>query len=158
MKPQLSNPTAYRRYRAMLNTARWRAVRAAALAAADYICADCHAFGIITAATEVHHIVPVGAACAEGEAERRMYDPANLVALCARCHRERHRALRREGFRAIRRGQAAADADAANRLFGTDDRTATGGAVFSDRGEGVKTQTPPRVCAPPSAKFENAKS
>lgn len=42
----------------MLNTTRWRKLRALHLARHPF-CADCAAEGVVTPATEVHHIRPV---------------------------------------------------------------------------------------------------
>lgn len=58
--------------------ARWRKVRAMALARQP-LCCDCQRAGRTTAATEVHHI--------DGNPRHNAFD--NLMPLCKRCHSRR---------------------------------------------------------------------
>lgn len=76
-------------YRKLINSRRWRRLRTAELARHP-LCADCAAEGYVTAATEVHHLVPVESGRDEAHRAALAYDPANLMALCAGCHRRRH--------------------------------------------------------------------
>ncbi len=83
------NDTAYHR---LLNTPRWRGLRAAQLGREPF-CADCARHGVTEPATEVHHVVPVERERDPERMRRLAYDPMNLVSLCRRCHRERHRSM-----------------------------------------------------------------
>lgn len=80
-------------YHRLLNTQRWRRLRAAQLDGCP-LCADCRAEGVLTPATEVHHAVPVETARSSAEMARLAYEPLNLVSLCADCHHRRHREMR----------------------------------------------------------------
>ena len=51
------------------------------------LCKDCLDNDLTTPATEVHHIVPIA------QDPSRRLDVTNLVSLCHRCHKERHRNL-----------------------------------------------------------------
>lgn len=82
-----------REYRRMIHTGRWLRLRREVLTRHP-LCARCEAEGYVTAATEVHHRVPVESAVNPGERERLMYDPKNLVPLCHRCHVKTHTELR----------------------------------------------------------------
>lgn len=84
------NGSAYHR---LLNTRRWRRLRAAQLDLCP-LCADCRAEGVLTPATEVHHAVPVETARSAAEMARLAFEPLNLVSLCAACHTRRHKELR----------------------------------------------------------------
>ncbi len=66
----------------------WKKVRAKFMKEHP-LCEDCRQKGLVTPATEIHHIVPV----AQG-GER--FDEKNLVALCHRCHMARHGKLSQE--------------------------------------------------------------
>ena len=80
-------------YNRLINSARWRAIRAQQLAEHPF-CELCAKKGLYyqTGATEVHHIVPIDSARTEEEAERLAYDPANLSSLCHKCHSKLHAA------------------------------------------------------------------
>ncbi len=84
------NGSAYHR---LLNTSRWRELRARQLSCHP-LCEDCMKMGLIIPATEVHHVVPVESAGDRERMTRLAYDPGNLVSLCPTCHTERHRQLR----------------------------------------------------------------
>ena len=58
---------------------RWRAFRAAALAASP-LCADCLARGVVTPATEAHHVAKLR------DAPERRLDPSNVMSLCRAHH------------------------------------------------------------------------
>lgn len=87
----------YRRsglYRRMINSARWQRLRNAVLRDSCGLCFDCRQLRRLNvAATEVHHIEPVEWITDAEKMERRMFDPSNLVALCHRCHVQRHKEL-----------------------------------------------------------------
>ena len=62
----------------------WRGLRASYLA--EYpLCQDCEHRGTVTAASEVHHVVPISV-----DKTRRL-DWSNLRSLCGACHVEQHR-------------------------------------------------------------------
>lgn len=93
------NGSAYHR---LLNTARWRRLRAAQLDLCP-LCADCRTEGVLTPVTEVHHVVPVETARSSAEMARLCYEPLNLVSLCAACHYRRHKELRSHSAEESRR-------------------------------------------------------
>ena len=82
-------------YNRLINSARWRAIRAQQLAEHPF-CELCAKKGVYyqTGATEVHHIVPIDSARTEEEAERLAYSPDNLSSLCRACHNKLHAADR----------------------------------------------------------------
>lgn len=59
--------------------AQWRKLRLWFLQR-NPLCADCRKHGYVTAAYEVHHIVPIA------QAPERRLDPDNLASLCKPCH------------------------------------------------------------------------
>ena len=79
-------------YSALINTTRWQRLRAEKLHR-DPLCERCKQRGIITAAEEVHHIIPVESGCMLPEMTRLAYDAANLMSLCHRCHEALHREM-----------------------------------------------------------------
>lgn len=89
-------------YRKLINTTRWLRLRRNVLTAHP-LCQRCEAEGRITAATEVHHRVPVESAFMYDDKRRLMYDPDNLVALCHACHVRTHTEMGRCGKEATRR-------------------------------------------------------
>jgi 5-methylcytosine-specific restriction protein A len=58
---------------------KWRRFRNAVLMRSP-LCVDCGRLG-----EEVHHLVP------RSRAPELMYDAANVVVLCSKCHEQRHR-------------------------------------------------------------------
>lgn len=79
-------------YRALINTTRWRKLRAAKLSAQP-LCERCQHMGYVTGATEVHHRRPVEWAKGWHGQSQRMYDMANLMSVCHRCHVEIHKEM-----------------------------------------------------------------
>lgn len=87
-----------RQYQQLLNARRWKELRAWKLQQCP-LCERCReegeAAGIkggyITAAVDVHHIVPVETAKTLQDMERLCYDPRNLKALCIPCHIKTHK-------------------------------------------------------------------
>ena len=69
---------------ALRKTARWQRLRAHVLRR-DPLCVACKAEGRVEPATQVDHIVPVVALIRAND-EERVFDPANLRALCRSCH------------------------------------------------------------------------
>lgn len=55
------------------------------------LCEDCLQNGIITAGTEVHHVIPLTPQTVDDA--RFSIDPDNLVLLCHDCHMARHAAM-----------------------------------------------------------------
>lgn len=53
-------------------------------------CVRCAERGEVSAATEVHHVVPVEHGLNDAERERLMFSPSNLQALCHACHVAAH--------------------------------------------------------------------
>lgn|SRR5574344_51848 len=86
-------------YQTLIHTTRWLSLRRDTLTAHP-CCQRCASAGLITAATEVHHINPVEEAYTRAERMRRMYDRHNLMALCHSCHVQIHTELGRSGKQA----------------------------------------------------------
>lgn len=80
-------------YHKLLNTARWRALRAWQLARAPF-CEDCLKEGVYTEATDVHHRTPIRQSAPRVEMEAVAYDKWNLVSLCRACHCRRHKEMK----------------------------------------------------------------
>lgn len=80
-------------YLKLLNTTRWRKIRATHLDAHPF-CAECLTKGVLMPADCVHHITPVESATSVAMMERLAYDMQNLQSLCNDCHAAIHKALR----------------------------------------------------------------
>ena len=80
-------------YNKLIHTGRWLRLRRDV----------CEQEGKITPATEVHHVRPVEEAVGKAERRQRMYDPANLRALCHDCHVRTHTELGRCGKAATKK-------------------------------------------------------
>jgi 5-methylcytosine-specific restriction endonuclease McrA len=83
-------------YKRMIHTARWLRLRRDALTRHP-LCRRCEEEGYVTAATEVHHVVPVENGVTAAEKERLMFDPSNLRPLCRACHILTHKEMGRCG-------------------------------------------------------------
>lgn len=86
------------RYQKLLNSKRWKELRAWKLAQTQGYCEICYAEGwrgVDALAVDIHHKIPVESVIDQGEAAmaRVCYDPNNLVALCIRHHTEIHQAM-----------------------------------------------------------------
>ena len=100
-KTQTRNMSRNRDYQRLLNDRRWRELRAWKLAQCP-LCERCIAEGeaagipggYVSAAIDVHHVVPVETAKSIHEMERLCYDPRNLQALCIPCHIKTHQEAR----------------------------------------------------------------
>ena len=84
-----------REYQKLLNSKRWKLLRAEYLRAHP-LCEDCKAQGFIVAAVDVHHIVPVESAKSPAEMEALCFNVHgnNLRALCIPCHIRVHQEAR----------------------------------------------------------------
>lgn len=85
-----------RDYIELIHKAWWQRLRRDKLSDCP-LCERCKEQGRITAATEVHHIIPVETALTRQEKERLMYDYTNLRALCHDCHVWEHTSMGRSG-------------------------------------------------------------
>lgn len=83
-------------YIRLIHTAKWVRLRRDKLTTHP-LCERCEDIGRVTAATEVHHIIPVENGLTKAEKERLMYDPTNLRALCHDCHVKTHTEMGRCG-------------------------------------------------------------
>ncbi len=86
------------RYQKLLNSKRWKELRAWKLAQTQGYCEICYAEGwrgVDALAVDIHHKIPVESVIDQGEAAmaRVCYDPNNLMALCIRHHTEIHQAM-----------------------------------------------------------------
>lgn len=106
-------------YQKLIHTGRWLRLRCDVLSVHP-LCQRCANEGRITAATEVHHIRPVEEAITYGDKRQRMYDPANLMALCHDCHVKVHTELGRSGKEATKKRNEKQLADVVQRFFGND--------------------------------------
>lgn len=79
-------------YRKLINSSRWQRLRTEVLIRHP-LCQDCEANGLITPATEVHHITPIKDGINLAHQRQLAYDSTNLRALCHACHVEAHRSL-----------------------------------------------------------------
>ena len=92
-------------YVQLIHTERWLQLRKAKLTAQP-VCERCEAQGILTPATEVHHVTPVEDGLTYSAKVRLMYDPHNLRALCHACHVQTHIELGRGGKAGAKRRAA----------------------------------------------------
>ena len=86
------------RYQKLLNSKRWKELRAWKLAQTQGYCEICYREGwrgIDALAVDIHHIVPVESVIDQGEAAmaRVCFNPNNLMALCVRHHSETHKSM-----------------------------------------------------------------
>ena len=89
----MASKSAY--YTHLINSTRWRRLRAAQLTHHPY-CQRCETlYQLITPATCVHHVEPVEGAHSQSEQAALMFNPTNLQSLCYQCHKDIHQA---EGY------------------------------------------------------------
>ena len=86
------------RYQKLLNSKRWKELRAWKLAQTQGYCEICYAEGwrgVDALAVDIHHKIPVESVIDQGEAAmaRVCFNPANLQALCVRHHSETHKSM-----------------------------------------------------------------
>ena len=82
------------RYQKLLNSKRWKELRAEVFRRTDGLCEMCLKEGILTPGVDVHHIRPVEQAKTVQEMERLAYNPANCQLLCIACHIKVHQDMR----------------------------------------------------------------
>lgn len=80
----------------LIHTARWLRLRRDKLSESP-LCERCSELGRVTAATEVHHVMPVENGLGRMEKEHLMFDYANLMSLCHGCHVKVHTDMGRCG-------------------------------------------------------------
>jgi len=83
-------------YRRLIHARRWAELRRWKLRK-EILCERCKEKGLLTAAIEVHHIVPVETGLSLRDKEALMYSPTNLMALCHGCHVEVHKEMGKTG-------------------------------------------------------------
>lgn len=103
-------------YNKLIHTGRWLRLRRNILTAHP-LCQRCQEQGIITPATEVHHVRPVEEAYSYGDKVQRMYDPHNLRALCRDCHVKVHTEMGRSGKEAMKKRNAEHVRQVINKFF-----------------------------------------
>ncbi len=106
-------------YNKLIHTTRWLRLRRDILTMHP-LCQRCEAEGLVTPATEVHHIRPVEEAVTRADRVQRMYDPHNLQALCHDCHVKVHTELGRCGREATRKRNEKQVQDICKKFFGDD--------------------------------------
>lgn len=104
-------------YQRLIHTDRWLKLRRDKLTTTP-LCERCQQQGIVTPATEVHHVTPVEDGLSLAEKRRLMYDPHNLRALCHDCHVQTHVELGRCGRVATKRRNEAQVAAVVEKFFG----------------------------------------
>lgn len=104
-------------YQQLIHTTKWLRLRRDTLTAHP-LCQRCEKAGVITAATEVHHVHPVEEAYTKAERTQRMYDPHNLRALCHDCHVKTHTELGRSGKEATRKRNSEHVNEIVKKFFG----------------------------------------
>lgn len=83
-------------YNKLIHTTRWLRLRKQVLNEHP-ICQMCEAERRVSAATEVHHIVPCETATTMREMQALMFDPHNVMALCHKHHQEVHTQMGKGG-------------------------------------------------------------
>lgn len=76
-------------YHKLITSYRWTTLRAEYLAEHP-LCEECERMGRTTAATQVHHKIPIETMSDEARMAELCYDWDNLQALCYPCHRAVH--------------------------------------------------------------------
>lgn len=80
------------RYIKMINSRRWQRLRQAKINRSP-LCELCKLDGIMSAAQEVHHMIPVESVKDTDKMERLMFDMGNLQSLCHDHHVEVHKLM-----------------------------------------------------------------
>ncbi len=104
-------------YRELINTKRWRKLRASKLSGQP-LCERCQQAGYVTAATEVHHRRPVEWVKGLQAQSQRMFDMSNLESLCHQCHVEAHKALGSHNAKTIREKRENRREEIVRKLYG----------------------------------------
>lgn len=74
----------HEKHKDFYNSVAWKALRNYKFGMADGLCENCKKKGIVRAAREIHHIVPI-----EIDYSKRL-EYENLIALCKDCHDSFH--------------------------------------------------------------------
>lgn len=104
-------------YNKLIHTNRWLKLRREVLNAHP-ICQMCEAERRMSAATEVHHIVPCETALSEREMATLMFDPHNVMALCHQHHLQVHEALGKGGKQGSKKRAAERLSNFVKKFFG----------------------------------------
>lgn len=88
-------------YISLINTTRWRVLRAKALSTRP-LCEVCLKAERVTPATEVHHIRPVESTSDYSAMTSLAYDPNNLLCLCHACHANIHKGMQSHTKEAVK--------------------------------------------------------
>ncbi len=80
-------------YYKLIQSTRWLHLRKWKLQE-DPLCERCKQYGIVTAATQVHHIKPLERKLPPALREQLCYDYSNLMSVCQECHDYLHMQLR----------------------------------------------------------------
>lgn len=72
------------------NDIRWKRLRNWFITT-NPICEECNKKGIVTPATDVHHIIPFLTGKTEQERWQLFLDDNNLMSLCSKCHHNIHK-------------------------------------------------------------------
>lgn len=104
-------------YQQLIHTDRWLRLRRDKLTASP-LCERCQQQGIVTPATEVHHVTPVEDGLTLAAKRQLMYDYHNLRALCHDCHVQTHVELGRCGRAATKRRNEAQVVAVVEKFFG----------------------------------------
>lgn len=102
-------------YIRLIHTMKWVKLRALKLKNNPF-CERCMDEGRVSAASEVHHVVPVENALSLRDKESLMFDYHNLRALCHKCHVNTHTEMGRSGKAQVRQ-RTDAQLDAFKRKF-----------------------------------------
>ena len=97
-----------KRYQRLLNSKRWRELRAWKLTQTRGYCEICYREGwrgLDAMAVDVHHIVPVESVIDQGEEAmaRVCFDPNNLMALCIKHHSASHKDMGKDTAESVQR-------------------------------------------------------
>lgn len=84
-----------RMYRRYISSRRWLRLRREKLTA-NPLCEECAKEDICTAATEVHHRIPVESVRTYAEQQQLMFDLGNLMSVCHECHVLLHVGLKKQ--------------------------------------------------------------
>lgn len=82
----------YRRY---ISSRRWLRLRREKMTVSP-LCEECAKNDRCTAATEVHHRIPVESVKSYTEQQRLMFDFVNLMSVCHECHVKLHVGLKKQ--------------------------------------------------------------
>lgn len=83
-------------YNRLIHTMKWLQLRKHVLNKHP-LCQMCEQDGRVSAATEVHHLIPCETAGTQQEMETLMFDVHNVMALCHRCHVQIHMMIGKGG-------------------------------------------------------------